>query len=235
MKFGSKTYGLGDTLTLTSVCKYFPNRFTVQLPKSKERFKILFSGLAQVEICEESEIIPLPDIGGGHYATRKLRNFFGEAADGMNNRPLVLHCNENDEKWAYEFLKKTGPAAIFVPNCSKQWSGVRSMPQKAIDYAINQIKSTGSTPIVCQSSLNKIETKEIELVDLDLSKYISLLRQAGGYCGANTGDEHLAAALGCMTYVFQPKDGNGFFSSEWNYDHPCSTYYVWDDSVLDQK
>lgn len=231
MKFGSKTGGLGDILLLTAVCKYFPNRFTIQLPKEKERFKILFTGLAQVEICDQSEIQSLPDLGTGHYATRKLRNFFGDAADGMNNRPLVLHSNPEDEKWAYEFLKKIGPAAIFVPTCSKEWANVRNLPKKAIEYSINQIKSTGCTPIVCQSSSNKIETSEIELVDLDLSKYISLLRQTGGYCGANTGDEHLAAAVGCMTYVFQPRDGNGFFAAEWNYEHPCSSYYIWDDNI----
>ena len=231
MKFGSKTSGLGDVLLLTAICKYFPSKFTIQLPKEKERFKILFTGLAEVEICDQSEIQTLQDLGTGHYATRKLRNFFGDVADGMDNRPLVLYSNPEDEKWAYEFLKDIGPAAVVTPTCSKEWASVRNMPQKAIDYAINRIKSTGAKPIICQSSANRIETSEKELVDLDLSKYISLLRRVGGYCGANTGDEHLATAVGCMTYVFQPKDGNGFVSSEWNYDHPCSSYYIWDDNL----
>jgi ADP-heptose:LPS heptosyltransferase len=229
IKFGSSTGGLGDVLLLTSVCKYFPNQFIVQLTPKNSRLSVLFKGLADVEICEQSEIKTLQDIGAGHYATRKLRNFFGELADGMDNRPLVLYSSKEDEAWAYEFLKDKRTPVVFVPTCSKQWASVRNLPENVVFSNLKKIQESGCTAIVCQSSDNKIETREIELIDLPLGKYICLLRRCGFYMGANTGDEHLATAVGCKTVVIQPKDGNGFLSAEWNYDHPNSQYYTWHD------
>jgi hypothetical protein len=230
MKFGSCTNGLGDLLLLTAVCKYFPGQFTIQIPTGKERFKILFAGLAKVEICNSAEIQPLPDLGSGHYATRKLRNFFGDTADGLDNRPLVFYSNKEHLKWAQDFIEKTGPSVVLVPTCSKEWANVRNLPKKIFDSALEIIKSNGFKPLICQSSANRATTSELELIDLDLSKYIALLRTTGIYWGCNTGDEHLAAAVGCETHVFQPKDGNGFISREWNYEHPNSNYYTWNDN-----
>lgn len=226
MKISSPTYGLGDTLILTSVCKYFPKTFTVQLPPEKSQYSILFDHLAEVEICEKEKMTHLPDIGSGHFATRKLRNFFGDDADGLDNRPLVLFSDKDSEIWASRFLKDKRDPCIVVKNCSKFWSKTRSIPDDLFPVILETIKKT-HTPIVCQSSLNYTETKEIEFIDLDLKKYIALLRQTGFYYGPNTGDEHLAAGVGCRTVVWQPKDCQNFQSSEWNYHHPNSVYLNW--------
>lgn len=228
MEYGLKSHGLGDTLLLTSVLKYRPYSFTVQLLKENERFKILFDNLANVEICEsEEEINPFPQIDFGHYSTRMLRFLYGDLADGMNNRPYVSHCKIESEKWAYDFLIDKKNPIVFVPNCSKQWSHIRSIPSESVSDIIKTLKDSEYTPIVCQSSKNKIETSEIELLDLDLSKYISLLRRVGSYVGANTGDEHLATAVGCKTHVYQPSNTLDFYGPEWNYKHPCSNYFIW--------
>lgn len=93
---------------------------------------------------------------------------------------------------------------------------------------MEKLKKQAKTPIICQSSSNVMNIEGTSLMDLDLKKYICLLRMCKTYMGANTGDEHLATAVGCKTYVFQPKDGNGFSSSEWNYNHPNSEYYNWE-------
>lgn len=226
MKISSLTYGLGDTLILTSVCRYFPKKFTVQLPPEKSHYSILFDHLSEVEICEKEQMTKLPDIGGGHFATRKLRNFFGDAADGLDNRPLVLFSDKDSEVWASEFLKDKKNPCILVKNCSKYWSETRSIPDDLFTVILETVKKT-HTPIICQSSSNYTETKEIEFVDLDLKKYIALLRQSGFYYGPNTGDEHLATAVGCRTVVWQPNDSQNFQSSEWNYFHPNSIYLNW--------
>ena len=226
MKFGSAEYGMGDTLLLTSLCKYFPNKFTVQLPFEQSRFCIFFQNLAKVEICEKEQINVLQDIGSGHYATRKLRNIFKENAEQIDNRPLVLFSDIESEKWAAKFLKDKNNPCVVVKNSSRQWSDARSIPDKNFNKILKKIKKT-HTPIICQSSFNYTKTEEIEFVDLDLKKYIALLRQTGIYYGANTGDEHLATALGCRTFVWQPKDSDKFNSSEWNYNHPNSTYLNW--------
>lgn len=228
MKFGTKSTGLGDTLLLTSVCKYFPNKFVIQLDEKQARFKSLFFGLANVEICKKEDIFELKEIGDDHYATRKLRNFFGEMADGLDNRPLVLYADMDSEKWAFEFLKDKPNPLIFVPTCSKQWSKIRDIPDDIVNELIDAFKKTNRSIIVCQSSSNYKNIGGIDLIDLDLKKYISLLRRVGFYIGANTGDEHLATALGCKTVVYQPKDGNGFFSREWNYKHLNSEYFIWE-------
>jgi ADP-heptose:LPS heptosyltransferase len=227
MKFGSSQYGMGDTLLLTSLCKYFPNKFTIQLTEDASRFSIFFDHLARIEVCAKNEIVPIADIGAsGHYATRKLRNFFGNAADGLDNRPLVLFSDKESEIWASDFLKHKKNPCIVVKNCSKRHSDTRSIPDSFFSEILKYIKKN-NTPIICQSSFNYTKTEEIEFTDLDLKKYIALLRQTGIYYGANTGDEHLATALGCRTFVWQPKDSEKFNSSEWNYNHPNSTYLNW--------
>jgi len=229
-KFGTKSSGLGDTLLLTSVCKYFPNQFTIQIPESRKRFSILFEGLAKTEITKDEEINELPNVGFGHYATRKLRNFFGSVADGLDNRPLVLYSDMESEKWAFEFLKDKPNPIIFVPTCSKQWAEVRDIPNKILQNLLEFFKNQSYTPIICQSSSNLKQIDGVNLVDLDLKKYICLLRRVGIYVGANTGDEHLATSLGCAISTYQPKDSGGFSSEEWNYTNLNSKYFIWDDS-----
>lgn len=227
MKISSINYGLGDTLMLTAVCKYFPNKLTVQLPPEKQKYSLLFSNLASVEICEKEQMTPLPDVGSGHYATRKLRNFFGEVADKLDNRPLVLYSDYESERWAFNYLQDKPKPVIVVPTCSKQWHLDRSVPKDLFKDVIDQCKKLGFTPIVCQSSNNFVDHSEISLVDCDLAKYICLLRMTKEYVGANTGDEHLATALGCKTTVFQPSRSESFNRLEWNYNHPNSNYFFW--------
>lgn len=230
MKFGTKSLGLGDILLLTSVCKYFPNNITIQIDKDKNRFGCLFYGLAKVEFLDNKDIVELPNLGGGHYSTRKLRNFFGSISKGLDNRPLVLYSDMESEQWAFDFLKDKPNPVIFVPTCSKQWANIRNIPDTIVLNILHNLKEKGHTPIICQSSNNKKDIEGINLIDLDLKKYICLLRRSGIYYGANTGDEHLATAVGCKTFVFQPKDSEFFSSSEWNYNHLNSTYFIWDDN-----
>jgi len=227
MKFGTKSTGLGDTLLLTSVCKYFPNKFTIQINEEQARFKYIFQGLANVEICKKENIFELKEIGYGHYATRKLRNFFGELADGLDNRPLVLYSDMESEKWAFDFLKDKPNPIIFVPTCSKQWAETRNMPDDLMHEMIKTFKEKGRTAIICQSSNNYKNLDGVELIDLDIKKYICLLRRVGIYVGVNTGDEHLSTSVGCKTFVYQPRDGDGFLSVEWNYRHANSEYFIW--------
>ena len=225
-KFGSPTCGMGDLLLLTSICKYFPNKLTIQLPPNKQKYSILFDGLANIEITEN--IYELPSLGSGHYSTKKLRNFFFNNAELLDNRPIVLYSDIESEKWSFEFLENKPNPVILVPNCSKEWASVRNMPKDIVEKNISNLKLNGFTPILMINKENKYETNyEHQLEDLELKKYICLLRRVGFYIGCNTGDEHLAIAVGCSTNVFQPKDGNGFYSIEWNYNHINNTYFIW--------
>jgi hypothetical protein len=223
---GSPSTGLGDILLLTSVCKHLLKtsiKVKVELPHSKERFAHLFEGLAQVELKDECHITP--DIGGGHYATRKLRHFFGNSADNLDNRPLVLYSDPESERWVSEYLKDKPNPVIFVSACSKQWDSVRSMPRELADGVLGMLNDAGYTPILCSYSENVMELDcQYQLTDLPLVKYICLLRRVGRYVGCNTGDMHLAVAVGAKTEVFQPFDHPLFNESEWNYKHPTINY-----------
>jgi hypothetical protein len=225
IELSSSSSGLGDILLLTSICKNLlakNKKATVVLSPKVERFSILFDGLADVEIGERNNHIP--DIGCGHYATRKLRNFF-EEADLLDNRPLVLHSDIESERWAAEYLNNKPNPIIIVPNCSKQWHSVRSLSLEACSLAMESMINSGCTPILCESSENPVLIEmENKLTDLPLSKYICLLRKAGLYHGCNTGDMHLAIAVNASCMVIQPKNNPFFNEEEWNYKHPSIQY-----------
>ena len=225
----SDQHGLGDTLMLTSLAKNIAEPVKVLLPKKIERFSILFDKLADVEIVDDDKFRgykSTPNFGSGPYIRQKLRGFFRNEAEYMDIRPLVLHTKPSSELWAAEYLADKPNPIIFVPTCSNQWAKVRNIPENIVKNLLNSYKNCSI--IVCQSSANFLETGEKnQLIDLDLSKYICLLRQVGTYVGANTGDEHLATAVGCYTCVLQPENHSLFNSSEWNYSHPNSTYHTW--------
>lgn len=223
IKFGSKTNGMGDILLLTGVCKYFPNKFVIQIPHAQKRFSIFFEGLAETEITDQPNY--LPDIGLGHYTTRKLRNFLGNDANSLDVRPAVLYNDIESSEWASEYLKDKPNPVIVVPTCSKQWSHVRNIPRHLIDASIEQLIDNGNTPIICQSSVNSYDYNGyINLHDLCIKKYISLLRQAGSYCGANTGDMHLAIGVGAKCTIIQPRPSSLFNPQEWCYEHKDIKY-----------
>ena len=213
IKFGSKTSGLGDILLLTSICKYSPMKFTIQLPPEQERFSCLFEGLANVEITED--ITTLEDIGTGHYATRKLRGLF-EGADLLDNRPLVLYSDPESEAWAINYLVKEcagKPAVIFQTDCSPQWRHVRAIPESISSQIKEQLTAQGVAIIDAS-----------KMTDLDLKKYICLMRKVGRYVGPNTGDFHLAVSVGAMCNVYEPQNNQFFQDYEWNYRHPSISY-----------
>lgn len=226
----SDQHGLGDTLMLTSLAKNITEPVTVQLPKKVERFSILFDKLAVVEVIDDDKFRgyrKTSNFGCGPYVRQKLRGFFRNEAEYMDIRPLVLHTKPSSELWAAEYLLDKPNPVIFVPTCSPQWASVRNLPVKLAHSVYAELREKGFTPIVCQSSSNFLDIGEHQLTDLDLSKYICLMRQVGFMVGANTGDEHLATAVGCKIIIYQPEDHSLFSSSEWNYIHPNSTYCIW--------
>lgn len=226
IKLSSSSHGMGDILLLTAVSKHLianNNKPIVFLPPKIKRFSILFDGLADVKIEDSQQY--LLDIGNGHYTTRKLRNFF-EDANLLDNRPLVLYSDKESEIWAENYLSNKKNPIIFVPHCAKQWHEVRSLKEDLQKKLLENLKLDNLYPIICQSSSNPISFEyENVLTDLDLNKYISLLRKVGVYIGCNTGDMHLAVAVGANCQVIQPQNHPLFNEDEWNYKHPSIIYY----------
>lgn len=232
IKLMSDQHGLGDTLLFTPVVKHLKSRnieCEFFLPKEKERFQILFDGLCKVNLIseeEQNEIKPTQNIGyNGTYILRKLRNFF-EDAEVLDIRPIVLHSKKESELWAFNFLKEIKNPVIFVPNCSKKWHHIRSLNQKISYSIINDLLKNNCTPILCESSDNPSNLDyKLKLTDLDLSKYISLLRKVGIYFGCNTGDMNLAIAVGSICHSFEPLNSPYFNREEYDYNHPSIIYH----------
>jgi ADP-heptose:LPS heptosyltransferase len=227
-KFGPASTGMGDILLFTSIFKYFPNKLTFQLPKEKEKYSILFQGLANIEIIEKEKINILHSIGYGHYATALLRNFFNHA-DILDNRPLVLYTDKESEEWADDFLKKIKNPIIICPVASERtggWENERSFKKELTLKVIQDCRLNNLTPIL--HLFKNIEEFDCCLKvphNLNLEKYICLLRKCGRFIGCNTGDMHLAISLGCLCTVMQPKTTPTFDETQWSYSHPSITYY----------
>lgn len=233
-RFGCGNYGMGDLLLLTSICKYFPNQFTIEIQKSVNRFSIFFDKIAEVEFIEDmpyAELVRkgkyLPSIGRGHYATRQLRNYFGDKASLLDNRPLVLYTDMESEAWVDQYLKDKPNPAIIAPMCSPNAKGIRGMKEDLTQSIIEQLQNNNVTPILCLSSSYEYNLKSKHIIkDLCIKKYICLMRRVGLYFGANTGDMHLAVAVGALVNTFQPKfDPKTFNPEEWCYNHPTIKYY----------
>lgn len=218
--------GLGDVTLLTSIAKSLPNKLTVQIPVEQSRFKILFDGLANVELCQPHELIPLQDTGDGPYVRRKLRTLFGSDAENMDIRPLVLYSDLDSNNWAAEYLKDKPNPLIVCPFVAKAWSQVRDLPFDIIQEILAGAKLKNQTPIIIQSGEQKWDCATLD--NLDLPKLICLMRQAGRVTTANTGLYHLAVAVGALVECYQPEDGPLFNSNEWCYkDHPTIKHYTW--------
>lgn len=234
-KFGCGNYGMGDLILLTSICKHFPNQFTIEIQKSMERFSIFFDKLANVEIVNDmtyDELLRkgnhLKDIGRGHYSTRKLRNFFGSKADLLDNKPLILYTDMESELWVENYLKNKPNPLIVAPMCSIGAKDIRGMKEDLAQNLIENLKANEYTPILCLSSSYEFKCNtEYTLKDLCIKKYICLLRKVGLYYGVNTGDFHLAVSVGAIANVFQPEsDPKNFIPEEWCYSHPSIKYYT---------
>lgn len=229
MIIGTRSTGLGDILLFTGVCKYFPMQHKMQLLPSVSRFSILFDHLAEVEITEDIQQFPDINYPSGHACAEKLRNFLGSMADKCNLLPLVLHFDIDAHEKALGILEGIENPVIFNPYCAKHWSHIRNIPEPLTKTIIHELQEQNKTPIGCYSTKNYQEITGVgkEIFDLDLSTYIHLLRIVGEYVGANTGDMHLAAAVGCKITCYNPHSQSEFNHKNWLYQHPTVTNIIW--------
>lgn len=223
-KFGSSSHGLGDTLLLTIICKYLPNKLTIQLPKNKENYKILFDKLAKIEITNEINVIK-DDFKNGNHAQRRLESFFGKEATKLDSRPVCHYTDKESEQWSENFLTSIKNPVIVCPFAAKEWSKIRDIPKDHLNSILKTLESKGKTPIIIQNEESHWNFPT--LTNLALEKLICLIRQVGTYIGANTGLYHLAVAVGANVICYQPNDSEYFAANDWEYNHPSIKYVTW--------
>jgi hypothetical protein len=222
---GINNNGLGDTLLFTALCKYDKN-FKIQIREKNKRFSCLFQNLAEVEIVEE--ITELPNLAGRteHYATSILKKFF-KNGDVLDNRPLVLFTDEESEDWVTDFLKDKRNPAIFSPVCSGGPNSYLSIPKETSHLILQELMQNNITPIISMYDYidSDYENSFYCVKNLELKKFICLMRRVGLFFGCNSGDKHLAVSVGAQVQVFQPPSNYLFNEIEWTYLHPSIKYY----------
>jgi len=220
MKIGTPNdaKGLGDTLLLTGICRY-KRDCIVELHPSCEKFSFFFNG-----ICESINLTQTPTrtphVGSGTFLERKMN------ACGIHNKkplPLVI-LSKDEQKEAKQKIKNFKNPLIISVNCSKKWKHVREFDVEKWNKITDSLKDDYT---LLQFGISDNFTKidhTIPFVDLSLLEMCKYFFGVGKYLGVDTGDRHLAIALGCETTILHPNDHNNYRASNWHYSKDIINY-----------
>lgn len=213
------TTGMGDILVLTSVAKHMPY-CVVQLQTKISHFSRFFRGLCD-QIIITDNVLPTPEIGNGHHATRKLR-YFG--LDSKCYMPLVLYSEQELNK-GIDLIKDYPNPIAFVGNSSITWKHEREPSHQYLQDIINKLYNEGHTILQFGISQNFTEFKHtVPIIDLDINDLICYYAAIKKYVGVDTGDTHLMLALGGSCEIHIPNFG-ARIPELWNYNSIKAKYY----------
>jgi len=210
-----KAQGLGDTLTVTPLAAALGKRAVMCLPKSLERFAPLFDGLCPTRITEDFPVFPNP--GNDRFIESKLKMFnIPHSWPGGQTPPIVKPTNielAHAAKWE-KAIRSEKPILIFQTECSKEWAHIRSRP------------SEWWKPIKEELS------KHFQIVEGDSKLALRVVaaryKRIGLYFGVNTGNWHLAMAVGCKCLVVDADECEGYNPALWRYSLPSCEYVGFD-------
>ncbi len=207
--------GLGDTLAITPLAAALGKKATMCLPKSMERFAPLFDGLCQTKITEDCPRFPNP--GKERFIESKLR-MFGIRCENAKTVPVIkLKGIEKAHagNWVKPLRGLDKPLLIFHTTCSKEWSHVRSRPREWFE------------PIRVELSKHFTLVNESPAT-LAIRTLAARYSRIGLYFGVNTGNWHLAMAVGCKCLVVDADECDGYNPALWRYDLPSCEYVGFD-------
>lgn len=155
-----------------------------------------------------------PNPGKERFIEHKLRMFGLPCENGKTVPVIKLDHGEKVQagKWVGS-LKAKKPLLIFHTACAPQWSHVRSRPEewwKPIREALSEkfdLVGDSKTP---------------------LRTLAARYRAVGRYFGVNTGNWHLAMAVGCKCLVVDADACEGYDPSLWRYSLPNCEYVGFD-------
>lgn len=212
MILSSETYGMGDILLLTAIAKHIPN-CEVRLQPKAAKFARFFRNISSKIVITE-DIIPVPEVGSGHYALRKLR------ALGLEDKCYLpyVDVSEEEKKDGLTLIEKYTNPIVFVGNVASHWKQQREPSDKRYFQQIINELSESYTVLQFGLSSNFTEYKHtIPIVDSSIDDLIKYYYAIGKFIGVDTGDTHLMLAVGgrCQAHVpvFGPR-----MSSVWNYE-----------------
>lgn len=208
-------FGLGDTLAITPLAAQLGQRAVMCLPKDIERFSPLFDGLCDVKITDQYPVFPNP--GNGRFIESKLRMFGYQCEDGKTVPKIVLKHGENVNagKWA-SALRSRKPLLAFHTSCASKWAHVRSRPVEW--FAPIKLELENHFTLITEDESNPTPLRTLA------ARY----KKIGLYFGVNTGNWHLAMAVGCKCLVIDADECDGYNPALWRYSLPTCEYVGFD-------
>lgn len=183
------------------------------LPPSMERFEPLFIGLCPTKITEDCPLFPDT---GQRFIESKLRFFGFRDFIEASVLPIVKLDNLEIQRAEYEvgaYFQDGKSPVIFHWRCGRE-PNPRSRPFEYFQ------------PIIAE--LGKHFTVVVPHKNLSLRELAALYRAVGRYCGVNTGNWHLAQAVGCRCLVIDIEKSDTYDPALWRYNVPQTRYTCFD-------
>lgn len=220
MKIGTPitSSGMGDVLLLTAICRH-KRDCVVELHPSAQKFSCFFDNICESVSITDNPLVT-PDIGDDTFLERKLRACGLEGKLAMPYVELSL----KDKQESFNLIKKYKNPIILVTNCSVRWRHVREINPEIWQNIIYKLKEKYTfLQFGISDNFTPFEYT-LHFKDLELKEQMMYYYSCGNYLGVDTGDRHLASALGCKTTVVCPNEGNGYFYKDWHYSKNFINY-----------
>ncbi len=192
------------------------SRAVMCLPERMRPYAELFADLCPVRITDDYPVFPNP--GGERFIESKLRLFGFDCVDGATLPVVKLTDNELTTLRA-NASTLTRPL-IFHTTCAKQWAHMRSRPPAFFAPIADALAKLGFHVIADLNPANPL-------------RHIAGIYSAIGlYCGVNTGNWHLAQAVGCRCLVIDADACDGYNPALWRYNTPAVEYVGFDQANI---
>lgn len=202
---GGGECGLGDLLVMLRY-RQFKNDIVITLPTKASHLAPLFYGVAPVFVTDNPAGIPKARPG----AIPTLELTAAEILDG--------------EAWASEFYNPV----ILKVNCAKRWTHIRETDHLKWQALVDSMPGRQFIQLGIQSHFRPLNGT-VKLLGLDVRKMAALMKAIGIYVGVDTGEMHMAMAVGCKCFVARPSDCVDYPYSMWQYNEPNMNYFGFDE------
>ena len=249
-RIGNQGGGIGDSLQITPVFKYFTDGI-IEVKDNEQGYKVgrLYEKMAKViyldnPITQEESFIKYGDINKSHPLRNGALNYL--TIYGIENKvspiPWVVLADMEVE-WAENYLKKYHNPVIVVTSTAasdrdSNGNHSRCMSRESWQDIINFYSSTGHQVIHIGSPNNKHSFDNVfREFDLNVRQAAACFKVVKKVITVDTGLYHLALAAGAYTKCLVPTFGWGdnYYFPNWSYtpnmfDNECLVeYYTFDD------
>lgn len=219
--------GLGDLTILTAIAKQ--TECVVELPPGGEKYAVLFNDLAYVKITEKPTFTAVDESSTDLWVCDKMRTLNKEADAGLDvddYMPIIFPSKAALE-WARATLNKD--MLPMKPNCSAQHKLTRECHPQKWDRLVKALVSSDAFKDVeivqfgITDNFDKLFGATVKL-DWSIERLAAAYSVIGRYVGIDTGDLHVALAVGCKCLVFHPGECPGYRHNRWKYEHENIRY-----------